>query len=199
MTEVSVWTAAVATYAGHGGDLPDHEQARAAGYLDQGARDRFCAGRVLLRRALSERLGLAPAKVPLVIAPGGRPTLAPPHAGIHVSLAHAGALVLAAVADGQPVGIDVERVRRLRDAAAMARLAFSAEEREAFFRLPEAERQEGFFAAWVRQEASFKLGLPAATLLMWSPCCDYRAALAAAAPVRIRHIRGTGHTTASPT
>lgn len=188
MTAVSIWTVALATCAGPPGVLPAHEQARAAAYLNREARDRFCAGRVLLRRVLGERLGLAPTAVPLVIAPGGKPALSPPHTGVHFSLAHAGALVVVAVADGEPVGVDVERVRPMREADAMARLAFSAEEREALLRLPEAERQQGFFAAWVRQEATFKLGRPAVTLFEWSPRPDHRAALAAAAPASVRHM-----------
>ena len=70
---------------------------------------RFALGRRAIRGLAAERLGCAPAAVPLVVGPDGAPRLD----GTFVSIAHAGrgggAAGAAALAD-RPVGVDVEVV-----------------------------------------------------------------------------------------
>lgn len=104
------------------------EAARAAGL--EGAADlgRFVVGAVLLRVAVGRTTGRHPWSVAVdrTCDDCGRPHGRPAVEGVHVSVAHAGPLVLVATAAG-PVGVDVESARRGPDVA-----------------------------EWVRQEAAFK-------------------------------------------
>src|SRR5262249_54443132 len=57
---------------------------------------------------------------------------------------------------GRPVGVDVERVRVLRDMPALVRSCFAAEEQAEFWSLPAAQRTRAFFTGWTRKEALLK-------------------------------------------
>jgi 4'-phosphopantetheinyl transferase len=88
-------------------------------------RDRFLAGRMLLRALVAEQLGLAPDAVPLVATcpdcggPHGRPELA--GSDLRVSLTHAGGLVIAVATHGRAIGIDAEPLAEPLRADATAR------------------------------------------------------------------------------
>jgi 4'-phosphopantetheinyl transferase len=74
------------------------------------ARRRYVSGRVAVRHALGERLGLAPVDVPLEGADGRIHLVDRPDC--HVALSHAADLVAVAVSTHGPIGIDVEAVGR---------------------------------------------------------------------------------------
>ena len=127
--------------------LTDEERARASRYRLDRVRDQFVAGRGVLRAVLAGYLGCPPGAVPLAREPGGKPTLDPAAGhGPHFNLTHSGDVGLLAVA-GRPVGIDVERVRDVTNAAGLVARFFAAAEREAFARLPDALRQPASSAA----------------------------------------------------
>jgi hypothetical protein len=101
--------------AGVRGDwLDDAERRRAASYSHLADRNRFVAGRSLLRAVLAENLCVAPSEVPLVQPPGGPPELTGPAHGLHWSVSHAGPLIAVALAR-RPVGVAVERGEASRD------------------------------------------------------------------------------------
>jgi 4'-phosphopantetheinyl transferase len=52
--------------------------------------------------------------------------------------------------------VDVEVVRPVRDMGGLVRRYFSPAEAEAFARLPEADKQAGFFRGWTTKEAVIK-------------------------------------------
>jgi 4'-phosphopantetheinyl transferase len=54
------------------------------------------------------------------------------------------------------VGVDVERIRPMRDADRIAERFFSAREAEAFCKVPPAEQDAAFFSLWTRKEAWLK-------------------------------------------
>jgi 4'-phosphopantetheinyl transferase len=89
-----------------------------------------------------------------VLDVAGKPRLAAPwdKAPIHFSLAHADRILTVVVA-GSRVGVDVERVRRLPDLDAVARVCFTAEERVLLGARRDAAREELFFTIWTRKEA----------------------------------------------
>jgi 4'-phosphopantetheinyl transferase len=68
----------------------------------------FAAGRTLLRHVAARRLGCGPEQVHLVAPQGTQPRIH--SAPLACSIAHGGALVLAAVTDAGLLGIDVEPV-----------------------------------------------------------------------------------------
>ncbi|WP_210495252.1 4'-phosphopantetheinyl transferase superfamily protein [Patulibacter sp. SYSU D01012] len=148
--------------------LSPAERARLGRLRRAADRARFATGRAVARRMLGARLGVAPADVPLVLAPTvgaaaaqrpgtGRPVL--PGTPLRLSIAHAGDVVLVALTDdGRAVGVDVEggpdaaRVLgpELWDAAC------APAERAALAARPAAARDDAFLALWTRKEAVLK-------------------------------------------
>ena len=76
----------------------------------------------------------------------------------HFNLSHTDGLALIAVSRTRAVGVDVERVRPVRRAEAIARRVFSQEEADAVAEAAEGERDLLFHRFWVAYEARVKLG-----------------------------------------
>ena len=75
-----------------------------------------------------------------------------------MSLSHSGRFALLAITGGQASGVDLERVREVRDARALAARFFAPEEAEAIRSVGEttADLRDAFFRTWVRKEAYLK-------------------------------------------
>jgi 4'-phosphopantetheinyl transferase len=138
--------------------LSADERARAARFVLARDRDRFAAGRGLLREILGWLLRADPARLVFARGEYGKPRLAAPVAGcfLHFNLAHSDALAVYIVSARGEVGIDVERVRPLRDAEAIAARFFSARENAEWRSLPADRRERAFFEHWTRKEALLK-------------------------------------------
>ncbi len=120
-------------------------------------RSRSIASRGALRILLGRYLGLDPARVPIVTAPGGRPHLAEDAPRpLRFSVSHAGELGLFAFASGRGIGVDVERLRRELPFERLAARFFAAAEIHALAGLPRTLLPSAFFACWTRKEALFK-------------------------------------------
>ena len=72
------------------------------------------------------------------------------------NLTHSGRFAVLAVTRGRRVGVDLERMRPIRDARALARRFFSTPEAARLERLSADEASEQFFKLWVRKEAYLK-------------------------------------------
>lgn len=138
--------------------LSDTERDRAGRFVFEGDRRRFIVGRAQLRHLLASRLGTWPNLVELDYGPRGKPRLSGGYAGadLRFNVSHCGDVALYAFADGREIGIDVEAVRELRDADAIAASFFSPRENEAYLALEPRERPLGFFRCWTRKEAFIK-------------------------------------------
>lgn len=138
--------------------LSPDEIARAERFLLDLDRNRFVAGRGILRRILSRYLELGPERLRFSYSATGKPTLGGELAGspIRFNLAHSGDLAVYAVAADREIGVDLERVRDLSDAEQIARRHFAAEEQAALRALPPDRHTEGFFNCWTRKEAYLK-------------------------------------------
>jgi 4'-phosphopantetheinyl transferase len=144
--------------AGTGCDalLTADERERAARYRLDRVREQFVACRGMLRTILGFYLGCPAREVPLRQEAGGKPVLAQPAvAGLHFNLTHSAGVGLLAVGM-RPVGIDVERLRDVPNAAGLVGRFFAAAEREEFARLPADLRTAGFFRGWTCKEALLK-------------------------------------------
>jgi 4'-phosphopantetheinyl transferase len=120
-------------------------------------RDRFVAGRGVVRDVLSRCTGVRPRRLLLVRGARGRPGLAGPTTqGLDFNLSHSGATALLAVARGGRVGVDIEEIDPAFDHRAMARRFLGADEAAAVQALPDAEGRRAFFAGWTRREAYAK-------------------------------------------
>ncbi|OGU11390.1 MAG: 4'-phosphopantetheinyl transferase [Geobacteraceae bacterium GWC2_58_44] len=126
--------------------------------LDKERRDRFFAGRGILRQALAGYLGEEPGNVRLSEGEFGKLHLSD-HLetdSISFNLSHAGEFLLLAFAAGCEVGVDLEQVRQDLPFRAMAERYFSAREQEELFSLPPGEQICAFYRCWTRKEAYLK-------------------------------------------
>ncbi|MDE3066696.1 MAG: AMP-binding protein [Verrucomicrobiota bacterium] len=138
--------------------LSGDERARAGRFAFARDRDRFLAGRGLLREILGRLLRVEPAQLVFAYGDHGKPRLAGPVAGrfMHFNLAHSGALGVYAVSARHEVGVDVERLRPVAEAGRIVANYFSEGERKYWLSLAERERTEFFFSCWTRKEALLK-------------------------------------------
>jgi 4'-phosphopantetheinyl transferase len=121
-------------------------------------RNRFMAGRGMLRTLLGRYLHAQPGTIWLEYGPNGKPLLAGQFAGngLHFNLTHCDDLALLAVSRGRVVGVDVERIRVLDGTQEMAACFCSPRENAQFLSLPSVEKDAAFFRLWTRKEAWLK-------------------------------------------
>jgi 4'-phosphopantetheinyl transferase len=134
-------------------DLTPEEQQRAGKLKVDRVRRQFVYGRSELRRSLAKRLPCRPLDVPIVIRPDGKPILVGDP--FHFNLAHSGDYVLIGIADS-PVGVDMELVREIPNAADLLRRFFSHREASQFEGLPAEWKPAAFFRGWTCKEALLK-------------------------------------------
>ena len=91
-----------------------------------------------------------------VFGPQGKPSLAPPLSGIAFNLTHSEEIAVVAIAATDRIGVDIERLREVADAAAIARLFFSTIEQSMLSAVAPAERSRAFVTCWTRKEAFVK-------------------------------------------
>ena len=170
-------------------------------------RERFLRGRGALRRLLGAWRDEPPEAVPIGAGAHGKPCCT---GGPEFNLSHSGDLILLAVHQQRPVGVDVEQQRPGMAWRPIARRVLPPGEWQALEALAtaaEAERQgaEAFLAAWCRLEARLKaqglgwaglgqpvsvaaeregLGVLTSDVELWDVAVPpgYRAALALASP-----------------
>jgi 4'-phosphopantetheinyl transferase len=138
--------------------LAPDEQERAARFHFQRHRDRYIVGRGALRDLIGQYLDRPPASIQFRYSDHGKPQLAAvmDAPDFRFNVTHAKTLALIAFTWGREIGVDVEFVRRLDDALAIAERHFSPREFAQFRRLPPQQRVEAFFNCWTRKEAFIK-------------------------------------------
>ncbi|KAF1048056.1 4'-phosphopantetheinyl transferase family protein [Xylophilus sp.] len=118
-------------------------------------RDRFVAAHIALRLALAEQGAQQADALRLADGPLGKPWL-PDHPRIHFSLSHSRGVALIAVGHRGPLGVDVEYLRPVPDALAVAERCFTLHENRALRSLPPRRRGRAFLTCWTRKEACLK-------------------------------------------
>ena len=141
--------------------LSPDERDRADRFREGPLRNRFVAGRAILRSILADYLAAGAGKIPtplFVYGERGKPRLAEPWAssGLQFNLSHSHGLALVAVAVGRDVGVDVERLRPVGHVEGLVARCFSAEERREWAALPDEARLPAFFRGWTCKEAWLK-------------------------------------------
>ncbi|SEC96221.1 4'-phosphopantetheinyl transferase superfamily protein [Streptomyces sp. TLI_105] len=152
-----IWWADPATVTDDCLDLLDEtEQSRLPQLRRTEDRQRFIAGRALLRTAAAGYLGLPPqwveviARCPDCSRNHGKPEL--PGTGLQVSVSHSGSRVAVAVTRTGPVGIDVEEISAsVAPAELLPHVLGPAEPRT-----PAHTTIGGFHRMWTRKEAVLK-------------------------------------------
>ncbi|HEX6132826.1 MAG TPA: 4'-phosphopantetheinyl transferase superfamily protein [Longimicrobiales bacterium] len=134
--------------------LSPDERTRATLYTAPLEQRRFITSRIVQRHVLAAYHGVPAVELPLAREPGGRPFIEGAER-LFFSLSHSAGTAVIAVAD-IPVGVDVERVRRIARAAAIARRVLHPDTVAALSMLPATERDRAFLDAWTQREAHVK-------------------------------------------
>lgn len=138
--------------------LSGDERLRARRFTDARARRRFTVGRAALRREIGARLGVAPHTIAFAYGRHGKPRLGGRHRGadLRFSVSHADGVGALAFSAGHDVGVDIETLRAVPEADAIAAQWCSPAEWRAYQALAEHEKLRGFLVWWTRREAFVK-------------------------------------------
>jgi 4'-phosphopantetheinyl transferase len=139
--------------------LSPEELTRAYRFHFSRDQNRFIIGRALLRLILSTYLDRAPNDVEIGYRAHGKPYLLhqPISPDLQFNLAHSEGIAIYAIAHGREVGVDLEKLRPLPDAAAIAQRFFAPAESVKLKSVLGTEQEvPTFFNGWTRKEAFLK-------------------------------------------
>jgi len=137
--------------------LDPDEQQRADRFRFEIHRRRFIVGRGFQRIVLGAYAGIEPARIVYSHGPKGKPAFATmPEVPLYFNLSNSEELAILGLNREIEIGVDVEYLRDLDDAAALAERFFSRGESEVLLALPPEQLREGFFNCWTRKEAYLK-------------------------------------------
>jgi len=167
--------------------LSDDERRRAERFVFDRDRNRFVICRGALRNLLSRYLDCPPYDFVFSYGAHGKPSLSHPFEGsLFFNVSHTHELAIIAVRQQGEIGVDVEQLRLLEDANAIARRYFTIREQATLERLPPADRMAAFFRCWTRKEAMLKaLGVGLSVALS-----DVEVTIEADMPAQVLAIRG---------
>jgi len=138
------------------GELAADELTRAEGFGSAQARRRFVVARGTLRGLLGDLLGEVPQSIAIEEGASGKPRLAGAGHRLGFNVSHSGDLALICIAEGAEVGVDLERLRPVLDAVAIARRRFAPEEACFVEEGEGADVDRRFLTCWTRKEALAK-------------------------------------------
>ena len=139
--------------------LSADEQARAARFRFAGDRNRFIAGRGLLRELLALYLNASPPSLEFDYTAYGKPFLSDAqHSWLRFNVSHCGSTAVFAIAREREVGVDIERVSMNITAAIerTAALVLSEPERHILQATERDHLPQAFLYYWTRKEAYIK-------------------------------------------
>ena len=109
-----------------------------------------------VRATLGSALAVDAAALSIVRDEQGKPHFTGALREWHFSLSHSGGRALLALAQDQPVGVDLESPRPRQRLLDLAQRFFTAAETSVLRGLPEEERLHAFYALWTAKEAVLK-------------------------------------------
>lgn len=131
------------------------ETDRAARFRFEVHARRYRSSHVALRQILGKATGQSPASLQFNTGSEGKPRLAQLD-GPHFNLSHSAGWALIGTCASHPIGVDIEVIKPMSDAAALAQSHFSPDEQAAFLRTPAEQQLAAFFGCWTRKEACLK-------------------------------------------
>lgn len=149
--------AAAARLTEYGSWLGLEEVERAGSFVFSRDCDRYVVAHARLRQLLGAYLGVSPAALAFRHGPHGKPCLSGPEVGLlQFNLTHDREVALVAVALRLEVGVDVETLRIIPEADALARHLLTDAGRPVQLPPREPERSTLFLRHWTRKEALAK-------------------------------------------
>jgi 4'-phosphopantetheinyl transferase len=136
--------------------LSADERYQASRFRNSIHRTRFITRRAFLRHVLSQYCEVPAREITFSYSAYGKPLLRYPTSNLRFSLSHSEHLAACAVTWDREIGLDIEKVRTIPDISDIARMFFSAHEREGLARLPANMRNLAFLNFWTRKEAYLK-------------------------------------------
>jgi len=134
--------------------LSADERHRAQRYVREDDARTFAGFRVQVRRVLGALLQRSPESLEFEYGPAQKPRLR--DGSLEFNLSHSGDLALLAVADTDPVGIDIERVAESIDLLSIAKRVFLPDERAIICGETGEPAACRFFEQWTLKEALLK-------------------------------------------
>jgi len=136
--------------------LTASETVRAGLLKNESARQRYLAGRGVLREILGGYLGVDAKHLQLAAGEHGKPFLVDDKGKLCFNLSHSRDKFLLAVAANREVGVDIERLAPGKPLRDMAKTVFSRHEQDSLSRLSSPHLEIAFYRCWVRKEACLK-------------------------------------------
>jgi 4'-phosphopantetheinyl transferase len=138
--------------------LTKDERLRLRGFHFENDRRMFLFAHGQLRHILGNYLGLTPKQVRFCYTQFGKPYIPfmDDNRKIEFNLSHSGDIVLIAVTNNIPVGVDVEEIRPITDVDLVASRYFSLGEQLDLHSLSGPEKLEAFYKCWTRKESLIK-------------------------------------------
>jgi 4'-phosphopantetheinyl transferase len=135
--------------------LSSEEDGRRLQYRSREAAERYVVTRSLVRIVLSDRLGIPGREIRVSRTDTGKPVVA---GGIHFNVTHSADLILMAVSDARPVGVDIERKRDVARVNALVARWLTDAERNELAQLTKrgASSSDAFLRIWSLKEARLK-------------------------------------------
>src|SRR5215212_10170873 len=139
------------------GRLSPSERKRVGALLEERAVRQYVISRAMQRQLLASYVGGHPSEISFGVVAMGKPTLSRPNdIGLTFNTTHSGSLVIIAVTANRDVGVDVEQVKPVRRALAVAKRCYSSEEYDLLASLPPENLDRAFLSIWVRREGTAK-------------------------------------------
>ena len=138
--------------------LSNEEISRADRFVHCKDAENYIVARSILRRLLSNYLGVEAAEIAIETGKFGKPYVAK-HMNaraLKFNVSHSGDLCLIAARWGSEIGVDLEKIRDEVLVEDLAKRYFAPEEIAELQTLPDARRRLGFFLCWTRKEAYIK-------------------------------------------
>ncbi len=135
--------------------LSESEHSKAARFVFDRDRRRYLVAHSKLRHLLSRRTHVLPAQLGFSEGPFGKPELRTIER-CAFNLSHSEDLAVVLIAQYGEVGVDIEMLRPMPDALALADRNFSRAECDSLRAVDLAARDQAFLTGWTRKEACLK-------------------------------------------
>lgn len=138
--------------------LSEDEIAKADKFRFSKHRQRFIVARGILRQLLGQYLQISPSKIEFQYGDHGKPYLSKSisSSSLEFNVSHSQAYALYGFSLNHTIGVDLEYLRPMKDAAQIAQRFFSPQEFEFVNCLSGEQQQRVFFKLWTAKEAYLK-------------------------------------------